>query len=228
MGDMLFPEMEGTTQCGRCRVPVRVNAERRNPDAQMLRLSKVPKGMCVNCAVTEWLMNTYPINMQIEEMGYEALLNPGIQEMFGGLMESAKADARPDEINWELVVANWHLPLNVKRSATNPYLPGDALREKLSEMEYIQRLDPLSEQRAHRFYDDPQHGERRRRGVFHVDELDELEPGLGRGISQALKGMWADADDKRGRESAQESETAGVRDEDVEGEIQDISGGCLF
>ena len=38
----------------------------------------------------------------------------------------------PEEINWQLVVDNWNLPLKVKHSPTNPHLPGDSVMRNLA------------------------------------------------------------------------------------------------
>jgi hypothetical protein len=104
----------------------------------MLRKAAVPKGYCVNCAVTEWMANTYPCNMILEESshGAQILLVPQIQEQFASIMLAANADASPEEIDWQQVVANWDLPLKVKRSGVNPHLPGDSMRRKLGHKEY--------------------------------------------------------------------------------------------
>lgn len=106
--------------CERCEAPCKV-AGPGNPDAKMLRLSK-SKGLCVNCAVHDWLRNTYPPNMLLAQSGPKVLLYPYIQKQFTGIMQVALADAKPDEINWEAIVENWDLPFphKIKPSATNP------------------------------------------------------------------------------------------------------------
>ncbi len=38
-------------------------------------------------------------------------------------MKTHNSDADPKEINWELVVKNWDLPLKVSMTNTNPHLP---------------------------------------------------------------------------------------------------------
>ena len=111
----------------------------------MLRASAVPNGVCANCSVTEFLMNSYPLNMQLEEYGPEILLHPGMTEQFAPLMEVNKAQARPEEIDWQTVVRNWHLPVKVRRSPTNPWSPGEALELKLEEMEYMRRPSPMDQ-----------------------------------------------------------------------------------
>lgn len=112
---------ENIIHCERCEAPYKI-AGPGNPDAKMLRRGKKPKGLCVNCAVHDWLRNCYPANMQLAESGPKPLLHPDMQELFAGIMRVALADAQPDEINWDLIVENWDLPFphKIKRSATNP------------------------------------------------------------------------------------------------------------
>lgn len=106
--------------CERCGAPCRIGGQG-NPDAKMLRLSK-SKGLCVNCAVHDFLRNCYPANMQLAEFGPNSLLLPHMQKLFTGIMRVALADAKPVEINWEAIVENWDLPFphKIQRSATNP------------------------------------------------------------------------------------------------------------
>ena len=112
---------KNTTNCLRCKVKCQVSSAK-NPDAKMLRRSKEPKGFCVNCAVHNWLRNTYPVNMLLAQSGPQSLAYPHIQEQFAGIMRSQMADAMPDEIGWDLIVENWDLPFphKIKPSATNP------------------------------------------------------------------------------------------------------------
>jgi len=108
--------------CERCEAPCRI-AGTGNPDAKMLRrLSKRTRGLCVNCAVHDFLRNTYPLNMLLARSGPKVLLLPRIQKLFAGIMRTALSDARPDEINWDLIVENWDLPFphKMKPSSSNP------------------------------------------------------------------------------------------------------------
>lgn len=109
------------SRCERCEALCKI-AGAGNPDAKMLRRGKEPKGLCINCAVHDYLRNTYPINMQLAESGPKALLLPHIQEQFTAIMRTAPSDAQPDEINWNLVVENWNLPFphKIKPSSMNP------------------------------------------------------------------------------------------------------------
>ncbi len=109
--------------CQRCNAPLRVGGSR-NEDAKMLRRSKQPKGFCVNCAVHNWLRNTYPVNQILAGMRNpaETLRLEHIQQQFVGIMRAGNADANPDEINWEAIIDNWDLPFKnkVKGRAMNP------------------------------------------------------------------------------------------------------------
>lgn len=108
-------------QCERCGAKLQVGPAP-GSEARLLRRSKVPKGFCVNCAVHNFLRNTYPPNIQLAESGPEILLVPHIQTVFADIMKSGFADAIPDEIDWQRIVDNWELPFSkdVKTSAMNP------------------------------------------------------------------------------------------------------------
>lgn len=110
-----------TVNCDRCGVLCQVDGSR-NPEAKMLRRSKEPKGLCVNCAVHDFLRNTYPCNMLLAQSGPQSLAYPHIQEQFAGIMRVGLSDAIPDEISWDLIIENWGLPFpnKVKPSNTNP------------------------------------------------------------------------------------------------------------
>ena len=109
------------THCERCKALCKV-AESQNPKAKMLRWSKESKGLCINCAVHDWLRNTYPVNLILAQSGPKSLAYPHIQEQFTGIMRAGLADATPDEIDWEAIIANWDLPFKnkVKGTAMNP------------------------------------------------------------------------------------------------------------
>lgn len=119
MQEMLFED--GGPICERCGARLKVNAIP-GSEAKMLRRSKVPKGLCINCAVQDWLRNTYPPNILLAESGPKILLYPIIQEKFADLMRAGLSDATPDEIDWQRVVENWDLPFpkKIKPSPMNP------------------------------------------------------------------------------------------------------------
>ena len=110
-----------TTNCQRCDVRCQVD-EPGNKEARLLRRSRDPKGLCVNCAVHDWLRNTYPVNMLLAKSGPKSLVHPHIQEQFAGIMRLGMADAMPDEIDWGLIIENWDLPFphKVKPRGENP------------------------------------------------------------------------------------------------------------
>lgn len=98
-------------ECERCRIPLRVAGER-NAEASMLRLAKAPTGYCIDCAVREWF---YVMRDAIRDLDPKELRHPWIQEQYGKIMKVANSDARPQEINWEKVIADWDLPLKGAR-----------------------------------------------------------------------------------------------------------------
>ena len=111
--------------------------------AKMIRWSKVPKGLCVNCAVHDWLRNTYPVNLLLARSGARGLALPHIQEQFAGIMKSRCSDALPDEIDWRAIIDNWELPFptKLKRTATNPVSQAELDREPEEEISRRKRLD---------------------------------------------------------------------------------------
>src|SRR5436853_4724804 len=112
------PTMVGAiANCDRCGVRVQVAA--RSRESWPFRLATVPQGLCANCAVTTFLYNTYPINMQLDESGLQLLLQPGMRQAFAYMIPNC--DMSDSEINWEIVVENWHLPVVEHLGPTNPY-----------------------------------------------------------------------------------------------------------
>lgn len=108
-----------TVDCQRCGERCRVDG--RESKAKMLRHSK-GKGLCINCAVHDWLRNTYPPNLILAQSGPKVLLFEHIQTQFAEIMKIGFADAKPDEIDWQRIVDNWELPFKskVKATAMNP------------------------------------------------------------------------------------------------------------
>lgn len=124
-------ETEQKCQCGRCGRSCKVNHVP-GSKARMLKRSKVPKGLCINCAVHDFLRNTYPVNMLLAGMrNPECLILPHLQQQFAGILRSDFSDAKPSEINWRLIVDNWELPFpnKIKRSSMNPMNDEDLARE---------------------------------------------------------------------------------------------------
>jgi len=104
-------------RCQRCGAHCKVVGPR-NSKAKMLRRSKEPKGLCINCAVHDFLRNTYPVNLILAGSKPEVLRFEHIQQQFTDIMRAAGADAEPDEIDWEAIIANWDLPFKSKIKAT--------------------------------------------------------------------------------------------------------------
>lgn len=115
--------------CERCGRQCQVAPSRRE-DSKPFRLAKVPKGVCPECVMTQFLYTTYPVNMQIDEAGPELLLNPMIPQAFemSGLLQGC--DLSIEEINWQRVVDNWKLPVKVKHDGRNPYRMGESPRAR--------------------------------------------------------------------------------------------------
>lgn len=93
--------------CERCGEACKV-AEQRNEDARMLRLAKEAKGLCANCAVTEWFVVSRLAEMHPSLP--KGLESPSVQAQFATLMRGMGADMKPEEINWTKVVEHWTLP----------------------------------------------------------------------------------------------------------------------
>jgi len=112
--------MESITKCERCGAKCKV-APKPGSAAKMLKRGS-QEGLCVNCAVHDWLRNTYPVNLILAGSSPESLRFEHIQQQFTGIMQAAGADANPDEINWDLIISNWDLPFKnkVKATAMNP------------------------------------------------------------------------------------------------------------
>jgi hypothetical protein len=177
------PTQEPITQscsCQRCGGRCQVTRPG-SPDAKMLRRSSNPKGLCVNCAVHDFLRNTYPCNMLLDESGAKVLLQPALRQSFAEIMRVANADAKPDEINWNLIVENWELPFptKVKQSAMNPYRPG--------EDRPLGKGIPIASGKGSLFDDS-------NLVVRSFDELDAIEPGLGTELKAVLDKKLETAD----------------------------------
>lgn len=170
----LFP-----VECQRCGVRCRTGSPG-NPKARMLRRSEEPKGLCVNCAVHDWLRNTYPCNILLAQSGPKALVHLHIQEQFAGIMRIGMADAMPDEIDWKLIIENWDLPFphKIKASSTNP----------CSQLE----LDEIASGKRRGLdggdINAPSHQEMIDNLVItSFEQVNELEPGLGDDLRDCLR-----------------------------------------
>lgn len=105
---------EQTGPCDRCGRLCRA-AETRTEKARLLRHSTVPEGLCVNCAMTHFLQETFA--EPIDRWRPHVLLSQEIQTQVARLLESGQADARPEELDWRWIVENWSLPFPDRKSA---------------------------------------------------------------------------------------------------------------
>ena len=121
MNQLNLFESDIKCQCERYGAALKANPVA-GSKAKMLKRSKSPKGLCVNCAVHNWMRNTYPVNLLLAQSGPRGLALPHIQEQFAGIMKSRCSDAVPDEIGWQAIIDNWDLPFptKLKSSPMNP------------------------------------------------------------------------------------------------------------
>ncbi len=165
----------GIVECKRCGQRCKIAASP-GEKARMLRFAKGP-GLCVNCAVHDWLRNTYPVNMLLAQSGPKGLLFPHIREQFVEIMRVGFADAMPDEIDWQKIVDNWELPFKdkIKPSNTNP-----CSQKELDEVTSGERpgLGEFSEGRQTICGDDLT--------ITSFEQLNELSPGLGDDFKECL------------------------------------------
>ena len=168
--------MPTIVNCKRCQIRCQVDILR-NPNAKMLRHSN--KGLCVNCAVHDWLRNTYPPNILLAQSGPKILLLPHIQEQFAEIMNVGFADAKPDEIDWNKIVDNWDLPFptKMKPSGMNPCNQ--------------EEIDAIAAEPNPGFFDRPSKSAQMlldcRGDITSFEQLNELSPGLGDEFKSCLR-----------------------------------------
>jgi hypothetical protein len=112
--------MSGTQQdlfssnaIGHClRCGVRCKRRPGNPEARLLKHT-TSDGYCVNCAATEFLQGLAVVN---DRSPKDKPFDPGcfrlphVQAQFAVVLVAGNSDARPDEIDWLEIMANWDLP----------------------------------------------------------------------------------------------------------------------
>ena len=174
---MLF-NTETAVHCERCGARCKVSGTG-NSKAKMLRRSAEPKGLCVNCAVHDFLRNTYPVNMLLAKSGPQSLAYPHIQEQFTAIMRVGLADAQPDEIKWDLIIKNWDLPFpnKVKPSAVNP-----CNQKELDEIASGKRPDFCTSPCRHPVRPEDL-------TITSFEQLNELKPGLGDKLKRCLRNV---------------------------------------
>lgn len=167
------PEIIDCQRCGaRCRVSGQPGKK-----ARMLRFAQGP-GLCVNCAVHDWLRNTSPPNILLAQSGPKALLFPHIQNQFIEIMKIGFADAKPDEIDWNRIVENWELPFpnKIKTTASNPCSQKrlDAIKSGNREG-LVRRLPPEETPLG------------KNPSITSFAQLNKLKPGLGDELRKCLR-----------------------------------------
>ena len=98
------------TNCTRCEAPVQFRDPPRNPDARLMRLSKVPVGYCAACAMANWLQHTEPLATILKTKTPAILLDRRAVDQMANVLAAGCADVKPQEIDWLSVVVHWDLP----------------------------------------------------------------------------------------------------------------------
>jgi hypothetical protein len=142
-----MPNTIQIANCDRCGVRLKVGSPP-NEDARLLKRATVAQGVCVNCAVTAWFQTIEPIreimgNPRCQTCGkqksneydrhrqctcakpkfhtpQEIVALPHVQAIFAQILAAGNSDAKPDEIDWLEVAANWDLPMPKKRKKRKP------------------------------------------------------------------------------------------------------------
>jgi hypothetical protein len=109
--------MSQTCNCERCGRKCQTS-ETTNADARLIRKSIVPKGLCVDCAITCFI-KTGPL-MELIPGGKDAppgfgivevLSMPHIQKQFSAVFVAGGCADAKSEISWPRVIGNWDLAL---------------------------------------------------------------------------------------------------------------------
>jgi hypothetical protein len=113
---MTFPSYQ---PCPRCERPC-VAVGGGNPEARLLKLVEPGEdGLCPDCSITSFIMSVETLMYGIEKNGMGILLDRRIQVGFEELMKVGNADAKPEQINWQNVVDNWHLDMPERKGKAN-------------------------------------------------------------------------------------------------------------
>ena len=99
--------------CSRCGLPCKL-ANHATEEARLLKHATSPEtsGYCPDCAIADFMKNHSPLGYLMEQnpAGKEMLLDSRVQARFARLLQAGNADAKPTEINWQVVYDNWDLP----------------------------------------------------------------------------------------------------------------------
>ncbi len=100
-------ELTKFARCKRCGQLCRPG--KGNPNSRPFR--KAAEGLCVNCAITQFLKETIPLNNLLSSVGPDVLLREDLQQQVGNIMTTGNCDASLSEISWQIVVDQWDLPM---------------------------------------------------------------------------------------------------------------------
>lgn len=105
-----FGPPEGTLNCVRCSKRCRV-AAKRNPNAELfVKGTKETGRYCADCLVVDFLKNS-----EDDPAGFRL---PHMQQQMVAIILAARkehgAELTPEEVDWDEVIANWHLPFPEK------------------------------------------------------------------------------------------------------------------
>lgn len=105
-----------TCNCERCGRACQT-AAKTNPDSLLIRRSTVPRGCCVDCALTNF-MKTGPLKEVMggawSAPGFDvgaAIRLPHVQTQFVAVFKASKCFEVAEEVNWERIIENWALPI---------------------------------------------------------------------------------------------------------------------
>jgi hypothetical protein len=86
-----------------------------NPEGQLMVYAQTAKNaLCASCAATSFIKGIETLMWGIEKNGVQMLLNPVVQQGFAEVMKAGKADATPEEVNWQRVVDNQRRKVGVE------------------------------------------------------------------------------------------------------------------
>lgn len=124
----LFPDAPQplVKNCVRCAKRCRV-VDKANPNAQLFVKGDMKTGrFCTECLIVDFFKNFdyggYPLMEMLDRKDKpfdpECFRLPHVQDQFGAIVVAAQkqfgAELSPEEIDWDEVIANWHLPFPEK------------------------------------------------------------------------------------------------------------------
>lgn len=109
-------EPRQTTSCVRCGKLCQKRGG--NPEARLLRHTTSDSGYCATCAATEFLQGLDVITyggLGRKPFDPECFRLPHLQAQFGAILLAGNADAKPKEIDWPAMIAQWSLAFPRKK-----------------------------------------------------------------------------------------------------------------